>query len=213
MKWIRKLASRSVGQPLASGRPTTGCTRQGAEVWPLRGQSLRRALQVNPSVSRSFRVAQLMIPLSRIVRDNVCIVMTFAFSQPALRAMVDKTFQGQWKYLNETLFDFSAERAEKACIELALFLRMLDDEEKLSHYVKEGGHPGFGKLELPDQTTAVLSLRDVSNKIIHAKSLRWSFATPDRPKLICDAQEKQKWTRAEIDVVAVAGVCGHLMSS
>lgn len=158
-------------------------------------------------------MARLKLPLSRLVRENISILMAFAFSQPALQAMVTKTFQGQWKYLNETLFDFSAERAEKACIELALFLRMLDDEEDLSKSVKEAGHRGFGTLLLPNQETKRLSLRDVSNKIIHANRLTWSFSTPDRPTLVCEAQQKQEWTRAEIDIVAVAGVCGHLMSA
>jgi hypothetical protein len=139
--------------------------------------------------------------------------MTFAFSRVPLQTLLDRSFQGEWKYLNETLLDFSAERAEKACIELALFLRMLDDEEGLSRYVQQGGHPGFGEQWLADQTTQTLSLRDVSNKIIHAKRLNWSFSNPDRPKLVCEAQETQKWTRAEIDIVAVAGVCGHLMSA
>ena len=35
------------------------CTRQGAEVWPLRGQSLRRALQVKPGVMRVNRMPTL----------------------------------------------------------------------------------------------------------------------------------------------------------
>ena len=39
-----------VYQPGRQCLTTTRCTRQGAEVWPLRGQSLRRALQVNASV-------------------------------------------------------------------------------------------------------------------------------------------------------------------
>ncbi len=158
-------------------------------------------------------MAQLRLPLSRLVRENVSLVMTFAFSRVPLQDLLGSSFQGEWKYLTETLLDFSAERAEKACIELALFLRMLDDEEGLSKYVHEGGHPGFGNLWLPDQATQTLNLRDVSNKIIHAKRLNWSFSSPDRPRLICEAQETQKWTRAEIDIVSVAGVCGHLMSS
>ena len=158
-------------------------------------------------------MAQLMIPLSRLVRENVSIVMTFAFSQPPLQALVANHFQGEWKYLNQTLFDFSAERAEKAVIELALFLRMLDDEEGLSKYVGQSGHPGFGELFFSNQPTGVLSLRDVSNKIIHAQRLKWSFAAPEQPKLICEAQANQQWVRAEIDLVRVAGVCGHLMSA
>jgi len=42
--------------------------------------------------------------------------------------MVERVFMGEWEYLRKALFEISAQRAEKACLELALVLRILDDE-------------------------------------------------------------------------------------
>jgi len=50
----------------------------------------------------------------------------------ALKDMVERKFRGQWKYLDKALFEISVERAEKACMELALFLRIVDDEHEIS---------------------------------------------------------------------------------
>ena len=48
--------------------------------------------------------------------------------------MVEAKFKGEGNYLNKALFEISAQHAEKACVELALFLRTLDDEEEISAY-------------------------------------------------------------------------------
>ena len=55
--------------------------------------------------------------------------------------MVEAKFKGEWKYLNKALFEISAQHAEKACVELALFLRTLDDEEEISAYHKATSVP------------------------------------------------------------------------
>lgn len=66
--------------------------------------------------------------------------------------MIESKFLGEWKYLNKALFDVSAERAEKACLELALFLRMLDDEEKISAYHDATKNvPNCGRLIMKDE--------------------------------------------------------------
>jgi hypothetical protein len=70
----------------------------------------------------------ISLSLTRLVHENLSIVMCFAYSQKPLVDMIDSKFKGEWKYLNKALFEYSAERAEKACLELALFLRMVDDE-------------------------------------------------------------------------------------
>jgi len=127
--------------------------------------------------------------------------------------MIEGKFRGEWKYLNKALFDISAERAEKACLELALFLRMVDDEEKISEYhAATKNVPNCGRLIMKDGSEKALPFREVANKIIHSTRLEWEvLASPD-PTLICHTRDKEQWLRAEVNIVAVAAVCGGLMS-
>jgi hypothetical protein len=138
--------------------------------------------------------------------------MTFCFSRRALEQLVNTRFSGEWKYLRKGIFDVSESRAEKACLELALFLRMLDDEEGISKLLTDTNRDvRFGRLKLKDKQDRDLKLRDVANKIIHASALRWDLALEDKPILICESRDREKWERAEIDVISVAGFCGQLM--
>jgi hypothetical protein len=153
------------------------------------------------------------LPLTRLVHENLSIVMCFAYSQKPLVEMTERRFLGEWKYLNKALFDLSALRAEKACFELALFLRMVDDEEKISHYhTATQNVPNCGKIVMKDKSERPLPFREVSNKIIHSSRLEWEFFNSPEPMLICHTREDEKWMRAEVDIIAVAGVCGQLMS-
>jgi hypothetical protein len=138
------------------------------------------------------------------------ILMTFAFSREPLRRLIENGFLGEWKNLQETVFYMSEQRAEKACLELAIFLRYLDDEEGLSKYVEARVNFSFGRLILRGGAAEQLKLRDVANKIIHAAALEWDFSDPGRPKLVSLSRETERWERAEIDVVSLASVCGNL---
>lgn len=93
-----------------------------------------------------------------------------------------------------------------------MFMRLLDDEEDMSGYLKQTSNPSFGRLVLNGKPEQALNLRDVCNKIIHASELRWDFSTEDKPMLVCNSQEPNKWVRAEIDVVSLAAFCGQLIS-
>jgi hypothetical protein len=139
--------------------------------------------------------------------------MCFAYSRKPLSEMIESKFRGELKYLNKALFDISAERAEKACLELALFLRMVDDEEKVSEYhAATKNVPNCGRLIMKDGSEKPLPFREVANKIIHSTRLVWEvLASPD-PTLICHTRDKEQWLRAEVNIVAVAAVCGGLMS-
>lgn len=153
---------------------------------------------------------KLSLPVAKLVRENISVLMTYAFSRSPLQNLVDKTFAGEWKQFQETVFALSEQRAEKACLELAIFLRYLDDEEDLSgYYDKETLE--FGQLELKDGSVKALVLREVANKIIHAVGFEWDLTQPFKPKLVCISRDTEKWETARIDVVAVSAVCGSLV--
>jgi hypothetical protein len=98
--------------------------------------------------------------------------------------MVDARFKGTWKYLAKALFEISAERAGKACLELAVFLRTLDDDEEISDYHKITRRiPECGRLCLKDGSLQRLTFREVTNKIIHAARLEWTLRPTNQTDL------------------------------
>ena len=157
-------------------------------------------------------MATFPLPLTQLVHENLSIVMTFAFSRGPLEQLIENKFLGEWKYLRKFVFDIAEARTIKACIELAIYLRVLDDEEKMSAWLRENSGRAFGQVTSSNGSTERLALREVANKIIHAADYAWDFSTENKPFLICTPRDNQRWREARIDIVAVAAFCGQLMS-
>lgn len=153
------------------------------------------------------------LPFTSVLDENLSILMSFAYSQKPINEMVERRFKGEWKYLRKALFDIAAQRAERASLELALALRILDDDWKVSEYLKQRSRPdNCGKLIMRDQTQRDLPFREVANKVIHASERTWEFSESSDPVLVCHSRDKEKWLRAEVDVVSLAAICGMFMS-
>ncbi len=156
---------------------------------------------------------KISLPLSRLIHENLSIIMCFAYSRLPLEKMVDEQFVGEWKYLNKALFDVSEQRVQKACLELALFLRLLDDREGISEYISSSGQKqSCGRLIKKDGSSEDLPFREAANKIIHAVELDWEFPAEGIPELICIGSEEERWIRAVVNITQLAGFCGQLMS-
>jgi hypothetical protein len=113
---------------------------------------------------------------------------------------------------SQDVYEISQARAEKAILELALFLRMLDDREDLAGYLNQTqSQLRYGRLIVEGKPEQQLKMRDVANKIIHADRFDWTFSNPKQPFLVCHGSDKEQWLRAEIDIVEVAALCGQLM--
>jgi hypothetical protein len=171
-----------------------------------------QSIQIAP---RGNKMERYPMQLTRLVHENLSIVMAFAYSRKPLIDIIEKTFVGEWKYLERAIFELGEEKANRAITELAILLRILDDEERITDYDnKIGMNWNCGRLTLENGEIKELSVRDFSNKIIHAKTFKWDFPVNELPKLICYARDDdgRKWNKAEVDLVAIAGFCGRLMS-
>ena len=90
---------------------------------------------------------------------------------------------------------------------------MLDDEQNIAAYhAATKNVPDCGKLIMKDGSVKVLTFREVANKVIHSSRLEWEFLKSPNPLLICHTADEEKWVRAEVDLVALAFVCGGFMS-
>jgi len=153
------------------------------------------------------------LPLSQLIHENLSVVLDFAFSRPAIADMLSR-FDGDWKYLRRTALEISEARANKSVIELALFLRILDDhvERKISASFTDNHGKVFGHVSARgSQAASPLAIRDAANRIIHAAALSWDMSDHKRPMLTCSAQAGQNWERAQVDLVNVAAFCGALI--
>lgn len=153
-----------------------------------------------------------MLPWSALVHQKLATIATFAYSQIALAKMRDEHFVGEWKFLRKVVHDIPSHEAKKACLEFALYLRGLDDQQGLTDFWKQTKVPVVGVIHFKNGRTEPLTPREMSNKIIHAQRIEWDFSS--EPKIVCMAWEKEndKWVRAEIDVRSMLAVGGMLGS-
>jgi hypothetical protein len=154
------------------------------------------------------------LPLTSLIHDSLATVMCFCLSREKTNRVLEHTFQGEWKYLRKVVLERAEQQATKAMLELALFLRILDDNEGFSK--REWKEMDCGRLFERDGAISDVSPRQIANKIIHAESYSWKEEDPNGfmlgPILICHGRSNEKWEKAEIEIYAVAALCGQLMS-
>lgn len=152
--------------------------------------------------------------LTSLIHDSLATVMCFCLSREKTGQMLENTFQGEWKYLRKVVLERAEQQATKAMIELALFLRILDDNENFSK--REWKETDCGHLFKRDGTISGISPRQITNKIIHAKSYSWNKKSQSGivlgPILICHGRDNENWEKAEIEIFSVAAICGQLIS-
>ena len=109
------------------------------------------------------------LPLTRFLHENMATVLTFAFSQWPIRRLIHEKFEGYWKYLEDFAFGVPERNATRASLEIAVLLRLIEEPPAYRKW-------GFGVIYGTDGTTKPLSLKELTNKIIHAEPLSWDLS-------------------------------------
>ncbi len=148
--------------------------------------------------------------ITRLIHDNLWVVISFAFGQPAIARFVDARSKGEWKYLNKTI-ERAESRADRALLEMATQLRVLDDTGNLNSYFKQTEGPPMGVVIQEDGSETDLHFRDLTNKIMHAEKFEWQLSDSDNPTIICRSNDPTRWRSAEIDLTALMALIGGLM--
>jgi hypothetical protein len=76
----------------------------------------------------------IALPLARLLHDNMAIVITFVFSQAPIKRLIKERFKGHPKRLEEFSFKVPRRNATRACLEIALLIRLIDDLLKNANY-------------------------------------------------------------------------------
>ncbi len=149
--------------------------------------------------------------ITRLIHENSWIVLSFAFARPVVGRVIDDRFSGEWEYLYKSVYELAEIRADRALLEMATQLRVLDDEQEISEKLRRTGHPPLGTVFQADGEATDLYLRDMTNKVMHARSFEWNLTTPDEPTVICHPRDSDRWRQAEIRLIVMMGLVGSLM--
>jgi hypothetical protein len=149
--------------------------------------------------------------ITRLIHDNFWTVLSFAFGQPVVAAVIGERFHGEWKYLNKTVNERAEIRADRALLEMSTQLRVLDDEEGLNESLKESGIGALGEVTQADGIKTPLYFRDMTNKAMHAELFKWDLSDPRNPRVICLPRNGDRWAEARIDIVALMALMGALI--
>jgi hypothetical protein len=149
--------------------------------------------------------------ITRLIHDNLWIVVSFAMSREAVLDTMNTKLVGEWKYLNKYMFEYAEIRADRALLEMATQLRVLDDEEGFSDYLKQvGAHP-LGTVTQGDGTKTDLHFRDMTNKVLHGSAFGWVFSDPRNPQIVIESRDQNRWRSAEIRLLSLMAFVGGIM--
>jgi hypothetical protein len=154
------------------------------------------------------------LTLTRFLHDNMGIVMTFVFSYWPIKRLIKERSLGYPERLEEFAFTVPGRNALRACLEIAVLIRLIDDEWGIVNYLKQVNQETlscFGVVHRTDGTEEPLSLRELTNKIIHAERRSWDLSDEQAPKLVCIAADEQQrkhgWVKAEVDIINLSFFC------
>jgi hypothetical protein len=148
--------------------------------------------------------------ITRLIHDNFWIVLSFAFGQPAVGNFIEKKFAGEWKYLHKAVYEHAEIRADRALLEMATQLRVLDDAEDMNEYFKQVKRPPLGEVIQAGGTRTDMHFRDMTNKVMHGTRFEWRLGTDD-PKIVVHSNQPDRWQSAEISIFHLMGLIGGLM--
>ena len=157
------------------------------------------------------------VQATRLIHEHYGTVMAYVYSRAPLNQLVKDRFAGEWKYLHRALFELPEQQATRALIEVALYIRLVDDDEgRMGSQLRAG--QVYGQLLRKDGSRVALSYRDVPNKIIHASHYEWLVDEESGdPVVMCGAGTDQSvrgydWDVAIVNLVSLGAICGGLMS-
>ena len=147
--------------------------------------------------------------ITRLIHDNLWIIVSYAFAQPVVADVVRLQFAGDWKYLKRSMDQYAEMRADRALLEMATQLRVLDDAHGLSDIYRKQKHPPLGHVIQADDTRSDLHFRDLTNKAMHGTKYEWRLGGKD-PTIIVHSGQPDRWKYAEIDIIALMALVGGL---
>ncbi len=147
--------------------------------------------------------------VTRLIHENFWTVLSFVLARPQAEKLIDEKFQGEWKYLRKSIYEEAEVRADRALLDMATQLRVLDDADGLSDRLRQRDTEPFGKVTQIDGSLTDMHFRDLTNKIMHAARFEWQMT--DDPAVLCHPHDEGRWILAEVRLLPLMALIGELM--
>lgn len=149
--------------------------------------------------------------LRRLIHDNLWVVISFAFAQPRIQKIMSARIKGSWPPLEKTVSEVAELRADRALIEMATQLRVLDDTHKIAEWQKNRPNPWpLGEVTQIGGKIEPLWFRDFTNKVLHAEKYEWNLSKEDDPRITIYPHDGLRWVSAEVNVVGMMMFVGEI---
>lgn len=148
--------------------------------------------------------------IARLIHENLWTVLSFAYGQPQIGKVLSDHFKGEWRYLRETVYQLAEIKADRALLEMATQLRVLDDAEELTARFRELDRPALGKVIQANGTETELHFRDMTNKVMHGVHFNWHLDV-DEPYVLITSKDPDRWQSAKLDLVSLMLYVGDLV--
>ena len=148
--------------------------------------------------------------ITSLIHENFWIILSFALARPVATKLLNDRFHGEWKQLRKTIYETAEKRADRALLEMATQLRVLDDMEHINEHLIATKHDPLGTVVQGDGSTTDLFFRDMTNKVIHGAGYEWVLTDPDNPVVVCHPHARDRWQRADIQLLPLMGLIGML---
>ncbi len=145
--------------------------------------------------------------IGRLIHENLNIIALFAYGQPEVKRALQTHFKGEWKYLHRTIYEAGEIRADRALLEMATQLRVLDDTENFGELFKSS----FGLVTQVDWKPTELYFRDMTNKVMHGAEFRWELGKDDGPRVVITPHDEKRWRFAQVEVNALMALVGQIV--
>lgn len=149
-----------------------------------------------------------VMEITKLIQANLWTVCAFAYARPAISELLEQKFSGTWDFLDTMVGEIAEVRADRALLELATQLRVLDDMQNLNDHFMKTSKPPLGIVRQANGNETDLYFRDTTNKVIHASAFRWELL--DGPKIVCVSNDPERWHSADIQVECLMYYCGQL---
>lgn len=139
----------------------------------------------------------------QLLAENLSIILSHVYSSPTVATALDKQLEGEWPTLKADLIQIAERNADRALLELATHLRILDDRERINEHHRGAESAALGFVNKADGSSEPLFLRDATNKILHANNFTWDLSDPFVPKVCAFGLDASRWVSAEVHIIAL----------
>ena len=90
--------------------------------------------------------------------------LPFVYSQAPINRLLRERFKEFWQHVEYFSYEVPCRNAIRACLEIAVLIRLIDDQHKIANFLERKQLRHFGLVYRTDETTTELTIRDLLSR-------------------------------------------------